>query len=273
MTSSAWIAAPAEQPGAPNAFTVFAAMLRRDVMVARRNWIGILVSTALQPLMLTLVFGYLLPHMGFVSDAYKAALLPGVIAITLMLSSLQAVALPLVIDFGYSNQIEDRLLAPAGARTLVAEKIGFGILQGTIAALLVLPVARLVMGPVPGMALANLPVVVPITLLGAAVFSALGMVLGTAIPPQRVNLLFSALLTPLITFGCIYYPWTGLAKTPVIQFAVLLNPLVYLAEGLRGALTPASSHMPITVTVAAMALLTAGFWRLGQTTFERRAIG
>jgi ABC-2 type transport system permease protein len=252
---------------------VFAAMLRRDAMVARRNWIGILVSTALQPLMLTLVFGYLLPHMGFVSDAYKAALLPGVIAITLMLSSLQAVALPLVIDFGYSNQIEDRLLAPAGARTLVAGKIGFGILQGTIAALLVLPVARLVMGTVPGMALANLAMVVPITLLGAAVFSAIGMVLGTAIPPQRVNLFFSALLTPLITFGCVYYPWTGLARTPVIQFAVLLNPLVYLAEGLRGALTPASSHMPIAVTVGAMALLAAGFWLLGQITFERRAIG
>ena len=128
---------PAAEVKAPTSWTVFAALLRRDALVGARNLVSVLIGTAFQPLMLTVMFGYLLPHMGFVSEAYKTALLPGVIAVTLMLSSLQAVALPLIIDFGLSNQIEDRLLAPAGTRTLVAEKIVAGVAQGTCASLLV----------------------------------------------------------------------------------------------------------------------------------------
>jgi len=263
---------PAAHMKAPTSWTVFAALLHRDALVGARNLAGVVVGTTLQPLMLTVMFGYLLPHMGFVSEAYKTALLPGVIAVTLMLSSLQAVALPLIIDFGLSNQIEDRLLAPTGTRTLVAEKIVAGVAQGTFASLLVLPLARLIMGPIPGLALSNLVAIVPVVLLGAAVFATLGLVLGTAIPAQRVNLLFSALLTPLITFGCAYYPWAGLARVPAMQIAVLVNPLVYVAEGLRGALTPTAPHMPIGVTVSALFVLTAGLWSIGQWTFDRRAI-
>jgi len=256
----------------PPALRVFGALLGRDLTVARRNFVGVLISTALQPFMLTVVFGVLLPSMGFVGDAYKAALLPGVIAVTLMLSSLQAVALPMVIEFGHTHQMEDRLLAPVGTATLVAEKIFAGTLQATIAALLVLPIARLTMGPVPGLALGNLGPIVLFTVLGALLFSTMGMVLGTAVPPQQVNLLFSALLTPLISFGCAYYPWAGLARIPALQIAVLVNPLVYVAEGLRGALTPTTPHMPAPATLAALIAMSATLWWVGQRTFERRAI-
>lgn len=256
----------------PSPLVVFGALLRRDLRVARRNIASVLISTALQPLMLTIVFGVLLPSMGFVGDAYKAALLPGVIAVTLMLSSIQAVALPMVIEFGHTNQMEDRLLAPVGMATLVAEKILAGIVQGTFAALLVLPIARLTMGPVPGLALGNLGPIVLFTVMGAAVFSTMGMVLGTAIPPQQVNLLFSALLTPMISFGCTYYPWAGLAHIPVLQVAVLVNPLVYVAEGLRGALTPQFPHMPVAISLTVLVVISAALWRIGQRTFERRAL-
>jgi ABC-2 type transport system permease protein len=271
--SRALVFTPAEEVPAPSPLTVFAALLRRDATVAARNLVGMLISIALQPLMLTLVFGFLLPRMGFVSDSYKIAFLPGMIAVTLMLSSLQAVALPLVIDFGSNKQIEARLLAPVGTRTLVAEKIMAGIAQGTMAAAFVLPIVRLVMGPVPGLTLGNVALILPAVVLGAAVFSALGMVLGTAIPPQRVSLLFSALITPLVTLGCAYYPWAGLKAIPALQVAVLVNPLVYVAESLRGALTPAAPHMPIGITIAALILLTALLWAIGQRTFDRRAIG
>ena len=52
-----------------------------------------------------------------------------------------------------------------------------------------------------------------------------------------------------------------------------MNPLVYVAEGLRAALTPGSPHMPLSTVVVALAALTAGFWEWGARTFERRAIG
>ena len=130
---------------------VFGALLRRDAHVSARELPFFLVRTCLQPLLFVVVFGYLLPRMGFVARGYGAALLPGILAVSLALSSVQAVALPMVADFGFTREIDDRLLAPVPVRMVALEKVVFGVLQGLVAAAVVLPVARLIMGPVPGL--------------------------------------------------------------------------------------------------------------------------
>lgn len=179
----------------------------------------------------------------------------------------------MVSDFGWTFEIEDRLLAPVPIRLVALARIVSGLVQGVIAALFVLPIARLVMGPVPGLAPGHLLGVVAITLLGAAAFSAFGLVLGTLIDPQQIGLMFGFIVAPMIFFGCAYYPWAGLAAVPALQYAVLVNPLVYVAEGLRGALTPAPPHLPQGVVVAALVGLTGCFLWLGMRGFARRAVG
>ena len=52
---------------------------------------------------------------------------------------------------------------------------------------------------------------------------------------------------------------------------MLVNPLVYVSEGLRAALTPRLPHMPVAAVLAALVLLTGLFWVLGLRTFRRRA--
>lgn len=251
---------------------VFGALLRRDVHVAMRELPFFLLRTTLQPLMFVIVFGYLLPKMGFVQRGYGAALLPGILAISLAFSSVQAVALPMVADFGWTFEIEDRLLAPAPIVVVAWAKIVSGIVQGVIAALFVLPIARLIMGPIDGISVANLPEIVGVTLLGATAFSTFGLVLGTVINPQQIGLMFGFIVAPMIFFGCAYYPWAGLSVVPALQIAVLINPLVYVAEGLRGALTPTLPHMPLPAVVAALVVLTGIFLTWGMRAFTRRAV-
>src|SRR5205085_7772882 len=60
---------------------------------------------------------------------------------------------------------------------------------------------------------------------------------------QQVGLLFSVILMPMIFFGCAYYPWRGLDRVPALKYAVLINPLVYVAEGMRATLTPSMPHI------------------------------
>jgi ABC-2 type transport system permease protein len=252
---------------------VFFALLHRDMRVARKELPFFLIRTTLQPLLFIIVFGYLLPKMGFMQSNYTATLLPGILAISLTFSSIQAVALPMVQDFGWTNEIEDRLLAPVPTRLIAAEKIVAGVLQGFISAAFVLPVARLIMGPIPGLTLTQFPLIVLIVVLGATAFSALGLLLGTAISPQQIGLMFSVIIAPMLFFGCAYYPWAGLRAVPFMQYAVLINPLVYVAEGMRGALTPSVPHMPFTISVVALVVIAVMFWVLGIRSFERRAIG
>jgi ABC-2 type transport system permease protein len=73
-------------------------------------------------------------------------------------------------------------------------------------------------------------------------------------------------------FGCTYYPWKGLDALPVLKYLVLINPMVYVSEGMRGALTPALPHMGLSVVIAALSLITIGVFALGLKAFERRAI-
>jgi ABC-2 type transport system permease protein len=252
---------------------VFGALLRRDVRVARRELPSFLLRTTLQPLLFVTVFGYLLPKMGFLNRGYTTALLPGVLAVSLALAAIQSVALPLVQDFAFAREIEDRLLAPIPTWMVGAEKIVAGMIQGLASGLFVLPIARLIMGPIPNLTASHAGLVVLVAVLGSAAFSSLGLLLGTAVSPQQIGLMFSVILAPMIFFGCTYYPWRGLDAVPVMKYAVLINPLVYVAEGMRATLTPNRPHMPIAVVVAMLLLLTALFGGLGLRTFDRRAIG
>jgi ABC-2 type transport system permease protein len=258
---------------AVSASSIFAALLRRDMRVARRELPFFLLRTTMQPLMFVIVFGYLMPKMGFMGRGYTTALLPGVLAISLAFSSIQSVALPMMQDFGWTKEIEDRLLAPVPIWLVAAEKIVSGVLQGIVSALFVLPVARLIMGPIPNLTFGHFGDVLLITVLGAAAFSAAGLYLGTAIQPQQIGLMFGVIVAPMIFFGCAYYPWQGLSAVPVMKYAVLINPLVYVAEGMRAALTPAAPHMSLGVVILALILITALFWTLGMRSFMRRAVG
>jgi ABC-2 type transport system permease protein len=262
-----------EEPAMVRSSTVFMALLRRDVRVAIKELPFFLVRTIMQPMLFIIVFGFLLPKMGFVRGGYQSALLPGILAVSLTLAAVQSVALPMVQEFGWTREIEDRLLAPVPTWVIAAEKIVAGVVQGLIAATVVLPVARLIMGPITGLTLAHAGEVGLITLLGATAFSAMGMWLGTAIEGQHIGLMFSVVIAPMLFFGCAYYPWRGLDVVPVMKYAVLINPLVYVAEGMRGALTPSIPHMRFPVVVLALLFITGFFWRYGLRSFYKRAIG
>ena len=256
-----------------SASSVFFALLARDIRVARKELPFFLVRTTMQPLLFLIVFGYLLPKMNFLGKGYQTALLPGILGVSLSLSAIQSVALPMVQDFGWTKEIEDRLLAPVPTRLIAAEKIIAGSLQGFIAAGFVFPIARLVMGPIPDLTLSHAGEVLLIVLLGSTAFSSLGMWLGTAIAPQQIGLMFSVIIAPMLFFGCAYYPWRGLDVVPVMKYIVLINPMVYVSEGMRGALTPAVPHMPLLAVVAALIFIATVFWVLGMRSFYKRAIG
>ncbi len=260
---------------APRADTLwlFGALLRRDARVVRRELPFFLVRTTLQPLLVVFVFGFLLPRMGFMRGGYLGALLPGVLAISITLSSVMSVAFPMIVEFGVTGEIEDRLLAPIAMEYVALAKVVSGVAQGLISALVLLPIARLIMGPIEGLTVSHIGLILLLTILGAAAFSTFGLWLGTTVNPQQIGTMFGVFLTPLIFFGCAYYPWQGLSVVPVLKYLVLVNPLVYVAEGMRAALTPGLPHMPVGAVVFALVVITGAFWVMGMRTFRRRALG
>lgn len=64
---------------------------------------------------------------------------------------------------------------------------------------------------------------------GAPFASNFGLFLDVAITPQQIGVMFSLIITPMIFFGCAYYPWSGLAVVPWLQYLVLTVIITALA--------------------------------------------
>src|SRR5689334_24841132 len=118
----------------PSAPRVFGAVLWRDVFVTGRELPVFLAQVLLQPLFLLFVFGKVLTSIGAARPGYADLLFPGIIALTTMLTALQGTALPLVLDFSFSREIEDRLLAPLPVMAVAVEKMLFAMLRAVVAA-------------------------------------------------------------------------------------------------------------------------------------------
>src|SRR6476646_5298447 len=156
--------------------TAFIALLHRDLRVVRREILSFLLRVVLNPLLFTFIFGYVMPRMGIMQRGYTDMLLPGILGLSMTLSSMQAVALPLVIDFGWTKEIEDRLLAPISISGIAIEKILVGILQAMIAGLVVLPLAWLLMRVRLSLGLFDIIQLLLVAFLSSWLFAAFGMV-------------------------------------------------------------------------------------------------
>jgi ABC-2 type transport system permease protein len=257
----------------------FVALLMRDVNVLRKNLVEFVIRSIMQPLLFVFVFTYVFPKIGFGvggsgagETVFSSLLVPGVVAIACMFQGVQAVALPLVQEFGFTREIEDRVMAPLPIWALATEKIVAGGLQGMFAAVVVFPMAAFI---------PSTPVHLDpqwfwvFTLLPLTAFTgaALGLVMGTRVEPRRVPLLFGVVVIPMTFLGATYYPWALLSGIRWLQLLVLVNPLVYMSEAMRAAFTPdLVPHMQIWVIYVALIGFTLALGWIGVDGFRKRVL-
>ena len=249
----------------------FLALLSRDVHVARRNLIPLLLQTFLQPMLFVFIFGRVMVRSGFLPPAYKSLLLPGIMAISMVFSGVWSVAMPLIAEFQFTREIEDRLLAPIQISWLAVEKVVFGTMQSVLSALVVIPAAWLLLRPV-DLTLRSPLSFLAVTLLVALFSSCGGLALGCTVDQTHIGLMFSLVLTPMIFFGCTYYPWFALDNFPILQKLVLINPLVYASEGLRGTLVPQFPHLSLLAVFLALLVFDTVLLMLGLRQFRKKAV-
>ncbi|MGA3087845.1 MAG: ABC transporter permease [Terriglobales bacterium] len=253
-------------------WTTFLALLARDAHVARRNVLPLLLQTFLQPMMFVFIFGRVMVSSGYMPAAYKSLLLPGIMAISMVFTGVWAVAMPLIGEFQFTREIEDRLLAPMDISWLAVEKVCFGAMQALVAGLAVIPMAWLLLRPGVDFNLRSPLTFACVTLL-VALFSACGgLALGCSVNQNHIGLMFSMVLTPMIFFGCTYYPWSALSHFPILQKLVLVNPLVYASEGLRGTLVPQFPHIPVLAVLIVLTIFDALFLAVGLRQFHSKAV-
>jgi ABC-2 type transport system permease protein len=252
----------------PTVAQTFVAMMAREVRVMRRNFVSTFIRVLLQPLLFVFVFAYVLPKIGAGAfagaqggPAFSTILVPGLVASSIIMQGMMAVIFPLMMELSWQRSITDRALAPLPIPLLAVEKIAAAGLQALIGGLLVFPAVLLIHaeGQTPDVYVANWPMFVLVLVASSLLAASGGLLLGTVIDPQKIQVLFALVLLPMTMLGCVYYPWSALHNIRWLQIAVLANPMVYASEGLRAVLTPQVGHMPawafLSVLVGGTALL------------------
>jgi len=193
-------------------------------------------------------------------------------AISMVFTGIWAVAMPLIAEFHWTREIEDRLLAPIDLSWIAIEKVVAGMIQAIVAGLVVLPMAWIVLRPGVDISV-HAPVKFAVMLVLVALFAATGgLALGSSMNQQHIGLMFSMVITPMIFFGCTYYPWSALNTFPILQKVVLVNPLVYASEGLRAALVPQFPHLSSVAILVALCFFDILLLVVGLRQFEKKAI-
>jgi ABC-2 type transport system permease protein len=258
------------RPARYAAWRAFQAILWRDLFVTGKEFWVLLTQVALTPLFMLFIFAKVLGGQGYVSAAYGNLLLPGIIALSAFLTALQSVAFPLVMEFGWTKEIEDRLLAPLPTDWVTVEKLVIATIRGLFAAVIMYPVGALVLGKAPWHP-AGLGLLVASIVLGAWVGAGIGMTLGTLVPPSKISIMFGLILTPLMFTGATQYPWPQLSTMRWFQVVTAINPLTYCAEGVRGATVPEVPHIAPWICVVVLLFSAAVFTAAAIWSFRRRA--
>lgn len=268
--------------------TALLALLARDFTVIKKDYKIFILRTIIQPFLLCFVFLFVFPKIGQSvggsskgatsgADSFATILVAGVVGISVMFQGLQSVALNMAQEFGFTREIEDRVQAPCPIWLVAVEKVLSGALQGLISAVLVLPIAAIVhaSGVHASMHIHWL-VVLTLTPLAAVAMGSLGLVLGTSFEPRNIGLMFGFIVLPITFLGGTYYKWDHLAPIKIgtfhwLQTLVLVNPLVYVNEGMRAGFTNAP-HMHLYVIYPVLLLFFVVFLTIGLRNFRRRVL-
>lgn len=257
-------------------WSAFRGYVGRDLTVLDSNLQRFVPSAVIQPLLLVFVFAYLFPKIGMTvgggngGQLFSTTLLPGVLGQSILFVGIFSVGMNLILELD-ADQFEDRVLAPVSITTVALSKIVSGALQALVAALIVFPIAAFL--PSTGIYLyADWPVLVTVLPLACLTAACLGLALGVVFDPRSGPWMFSVVALPLAFFGAVFYTWDSLVPVPVIHYAVLINPLVYMSEGLRAGTVAGIPHMSLQAIYGALGGFAILFAVIGVRGFRRRVL-
>jgi ABC-2 type transport system permease protein len=255
----------------------FYGLMVRDGRVLRREVVSFLLRTVMNPLLFVFVFTYVFPKIGrglgggsAGGVSFATVLVPGLIAVAVFFQGIAAVALPLATELGGTGEIEDRLMAPLPIALVAFEKVVFSTVQSVLAAIVVFPLLYLIPAEPVSVTISSWPLLIGVVLIAGLLAGFLGLLLGTVVQPRQIGLIFSLVVVPITFLGCVYYPWQQLDPIPWLKILTLFNPLVYVAEGLRAAMTPSLPHMPVGALLAALVTITGALAWMSTRSFIRR---
>lgn len=231
-----------------NNFSIFLTLLKRDFKVTVLNFTSLLIDSAIIASIFSLLYGYLLPIMGM-PTVLTGPLFLGTMVITILSMSFGR-TVKIKSDLEFNRFINYQSTLPISKKWLLASYISSFSIDIFISTT---PVFLIGMILLRNLILFNINFfgLCIVYILALLLFSTFFLLLAFATEWEWfINNTWEKILVPVMHLGGIYFIWSRLNSfSPLLSKFILLNPLIYIIEGLRAGLFDGSEFLPLMYCV------------------------
>ena len=193
----------------------------------KRFW-KIFSSSLVNPLLYLIVFGWGLGrNIQVEGGSYMQFVIPGIIAMTTMNTSYNAVANPLNISRIYYKTYEEYIIAPISSFSVVLGEVLAGSGRGMFAGLIVLLLSFLF-----GVNFQISPLLILIMFVNSFLFASLGVVAAMVIDSHEDMAMFSSFV--IVPMAFLSNTFFSLQNVPeAVSYLIQIMPLTHTAKSLR----------------------------------------
>ena len=240
-------------------FRTVRALIRRDLQIFLKEFWVNLLDTYVLLFTTVVVFSYCLKFYGM-SDDYGPFILISAIARFGFFDVVGKVGL-VIADLEGDRKILYLMTLPIPSTLVfIYMAVSWAMMAG-IVSLLQFPLGKCILYSQLDLTLFDLWKLIPMFLLSNLFFGFFGLWLASILKKtSNLSYLFTRILNPMYMLGAYLYSWKALyAVAPLAAFANLLNPLVYVMEGMHGATLGEGGYIPFWINFLVLSLITMAF--------------
>jgi len=204
-------------------------MFKRELVRIKEVWKQAVLAPAVTNVLFLLIFGVAIAGRAtsFEGIDYMSILIPGLVAMGLLINSMQNPLFSIILS-KYTNNIGELLKLPLTGFEIALAFVAGGIMRGAMVGAATL-VVGLFFAPVP---FESPLLILLFTILIGGTFASLGAILGVISNDfDKANIVPTFVITPLTYLGGVFYSIQALP--PLFQTISRFNPIFYMIDGFR----------------------------------------
>lgn len=239
-------------------FSIVFQLLLRDIKIALRFLFDDIVDSMILVGFIYLMYTKLLPLMGVGTSMITPAFV-GILVIA-MINVAYDRAIKDALDFENTRFVDYQITLPISIRWLMTKYSASYAIDIFFASFPVFFLGRLLFGSLLDTSHANFFLFFLVYCLSIVL---IGQIFLLIVVARSFNWIvensWPRIFLPMILLGALYYPWSPVASfLPILSKLMLLLPTVYIAEGLRSALTGSEMYISAGHCLIALIIFIAG---------------
>src|SRR3990167_5698595 len=234
------------------ALQVFFQLLKRDLLIFKRDYWNKFLDTLIVFAVNVIVFGYFMQGEGL-SKSFGPFLLIAAVGSFGLIEIVGKIGL-FLSDMEGDRSISQLLIMPIHSKFVFLYMGIFWAISSMLLAVLLFPMGKLLLWSNFDLSIISYSRLILIFFLSNLFFGSFALWLSSVIPGiSGLNTLWLRYIVPLWMFGTYFFSWeTAYTLHPIIGSLLLINPIVYVIEGMRAAALGQAGFLPFLISFLAL---------------------